>query len=183
MITASADKIRPKLQELIATTASICTNCGKCVQECAFLKKHGTPGQIAESFNASDPKLHSRPFECSLCGLCTTVCPEKLELEGLFLEMRREAVGRGSGEFSEHKPLLTYERIGTSRRFTLYRLPQGCKTIFFPGCSLSGTRPEGVKKIFARLQQIDPAMGIVFDCCLKPSHTLGREQYANAMFE
>jgi len=177
------NKIRPELQKLIAATKSGCNNCGECVKECAFLKKHGTPGQIAGSFNASDPKTLSRAFECYLCGLCTTVCPEPLDLDGLFLEMRREAVDRGFGNYPEHKPLLNYERLGTSRRFSLYRLPRGCTTIFFPGCALSGTRPDGVNKVFAQLRQLDPAVGIVFDCCLKPSHSLGREQYTNAMFE
>jgi hypothetical protein len=103
-------------------------------------------------------------------------------LAGLFLEMRREAVERCMGDFPEHAPLLTYERLGTSRRFSLYRLPQGCTTIFFPGCSLSGTRPDVVNRIFAELQRTDPAMGIVFDCCMKPSSSLGREQYATDMF-
>jgi len=53
----------------------------------------------------------------------------------------------------------------------------------FPGCSLSGTRPDGVHKIFDRLRHADPAMGIVFDCCMKPSYMLGRERYSRAMFE
>jgi Fe-S oxidoreductase len=176
------NKIRPGLQKLIAATKSGCTNCGKCVKECAFLKKHGTPGQIAESFTASDPKQLSRAFECYLCGFCRTVCPEPLDLDGLFLEMRREVVDRGFGEYPEHKPLLNYERLGTTRRFSLYRLPRGCTTIFFPGCSLSGTRPDGVNKVFTQLRQLDPTVGIVFDCCMKPSHSLGREQYTSAMF-
>jgi len=179
---ASEIQIRPELQKLIERARSGCTSCGKCVKECAFLKKYGTPGFIAESFNAADPKTRSRPFECSLCGLCTTLCQERLDLDGLFLEMRREAVDRGFGAYPEHKPLLNYERLGTSRRFSLYRLPRGCTSIFFPGCSLSGTRPDAVSKLFARLRKVDPAAGIVFDCCMKPSHSLGREQYTSAMF-
>ena len=183
MNVTSEKQIRPELQKLIAATVtSGCTSCGKCVKECAFLKKYGTPNFIADGFDAADTKNLSRPFECSLCGLCTTVCPERLDLDGLFLEMRREAVDRGFGDYPEHKPLLNYERLGTSRRFTLYRLPRGCTTVFFPGCSLSGTRPDAVNKVFDRLRQVDPAAGIVFDCCLKPSHSLGREQYTNAMF-
>ena len=175
--------LRPGLQVQIAATKSGCTNCGDCVRECAFLKKSGTPKSIADSFDATDPKSLARSFECSLCGLCSVVCPEQLDLDGLFLEMRREAVNRGFGDYPEHSPLLTYERLGTSRRFSLYRLPQGCTTIFFPGCSLSGTRPDGVNRVFAELQKTDPTVGIVFDCCLKPSHSLGREQYTGAMFE
>lgn len=176
-------KLRPGLLEQLAATKAGCSNCGECVRECAFLKKYGTPKSIADNFDASDPTSLTRSFECSLCGLCSVVCPEELDLEGLFLEMRREAVERGFGDYKEHIPLVSYEKVGTSRRFTLYRLPEGCTTIFFPGCSLSGTRPDGVNKVFAELQKNDPNVGIVFDCCLKPSHTLGREQYVNAMFE
>lgn len=183
MTTTIAVPNRPALRELAQAALSRCTDCGACVQECAYLRKYGTPKTITAGFDASDPKSLSRPFECDLCGLCSTVCPERLDLDGLFLEMRREAVDRGFGEYPEHKPLLNYERLGTSRRFTLYRLPRGCTTVFFPGCSLSGTRPEGVKKVFTLLRQGDPTRGIVFDCCMKPSQTLGREQYATAMFE
>ncbi|MGD0843361.1 MAG: VTT domain-containing protein [Geobacteraceae bacterium] len=174
---------RSALQENVHAILSVCTDCGACVRECAFLQKYGTPKTIAAGFDATDPKSLSCPFECDLCGLCTTLCPKGLDLDGLFLEMRREAVDRGFGDYPEHKPLLNYERLGTSRRFSLYRLPLGCTTIFFPGCSLSGTRPDGVNKVFARLRQIDPAAGIVFDCCLKPSHTLGRDQFTRTLFE
>jgi uncharacterized membrane protein YdjX (TVP38/TMEM64 family)/Fe-S oxidoreductase len=182
MKEAIGNQIRPELERLIAITISGCTGCGKCVKGCDFLMKYSTPGYIADTFDGADAKTASRPFECSLCGLCTILCPERLDLDGLFLEMRREAVDRGFGDFPKHKPLLNYERLGTSRRFTLYRLPGGCTTVFFPGCSLSGTRPDGVSRLFDLLRMDDPAMGIVFDCCMKPSHCLGREQYANAMF-
>lgn len=173
---------RAALQELLHSVGAGCNECGNCVSECAFLRRYGTPKTIADSFDASNKASLSRPFECSLCGLCTAVCPERLDLENLFLEMRREAVERGFDHFPEHAPLLNYERLGTSRRFTLYRLPAGCTTIFFPGCALSGTHPESVSTVFSLLQKADPAMGIVFDCCLKPSHSLGRERYATAMF-
>jgi uncharacterized membrane protein YdjX (TVP38/TMEM64 family)/Fe-S oxidoreductase len=171
------------LREQVTATTSDCVNCGSCVRECAFLKKYGSPMTFAVGLDGSGPEFLSRSFECSLCGLCSVVCPEKLFPDKMFLEMRREAVDQGFGEFREHSPLLNYERLGTSRRFSLYRLPVGCRTIFFPGCSLSGACPDGVKKLFSQLQNSDPTMGIVFDCCLKPSHGLGREQYAKEMFD
>lgn len=174
---------RSPLQQLLKATADGCSSCGKCVRECAFLRKYGTPKAIAASFDASDRQSLDRCFECSLCGLCSAVCPEKLDVDGLFLEMRREAVDRNLGAYPEHKPLLTYEKLGTSSRFSLYRLPHGCRTIFFPGCSLPGTRPEAVHSLLALMQQADPSLGVVFDCCMKPSHSLGRERYASSMFE
>lgn len=173
---------RPALRELMRKTLSGCNNCGMCVRDCAFLGKYGTPHEIGAAFDPADAASLSRSFECSLCGLCSATCPQGLDLEALFLEMRREAVDRGLAEFPEHKPLLNYEKLGASRRFTLYRLPEGCSAVFFPGCSLSGTRAGGVKELFAKLQGIDPTLGIVFDCCHKPSRSLGREQYVDAMF-
>ena len=182
MTNESVAARRPVLSGFVQATLERCTGCGICVRDCAFLQQRGTPQNICAGFDAADPTFLALPFECSLCGLCSTVCPEQLDLDGLFLEMRREAVAHSMGDFPEHAPLVAYERLGTSRRFSLYRLPQGCTTIFFPGCSLSGTRPDGVSRVFVELQRTDPAMGIVFDCCMKPSHSLGRERYATDMF-
>ncbi len=180
---SAATAIRPTLRDLTKTTSARCSQCGACIRECAFLQKYGSPKSIADTFDAEERKTFSRAFECDLCGLCSALCPKGLDLDGLFLEMRREAVDRGFGAFAEHRPLLTYERLGTSRRFTLYRLPEGCSTVFFPGCALSGTRPDAVIKVFAALREIAPRIGIVFDCCMKPSYSLGREEHAGAMFE
>jgi uncharacterized membrane protein YdjX (TVP38/TMEM64 family)/Fe-S oxidoreductase len=178
----NVDEIEPELQKLISVIKTGCTNCGGCQQDCGFLEKYGTPGEIAGRFDATDSKALARPFECSLCGLCTSICPQDLEVSQLFLELRREAVKRGLGLFPEHKVLLNYERLGTSRRFSWYGIPKECTRVFFPGCGLSGTRPKEVKKLFSSLRLTDPAMGIVLDCCMKPSHILGRKQYTSALF-
>jgi uncharacterized membrane protein YdjX (TVP38/TMEM64 family)/Fe-S oxidoreductase len=180
---SAAKEIRPTLRDLTKTTSAECSDCGACVRECAFLRKYGSPKTIADNLGAEDRRTLSRAFECDLCGLCSAACPKGIDVDGLFLEMRRDAVDRGFGEFAEHRPLLAYERLGTSRRFTLYRLPEGCSTVFFPGCALSGTRPDAVTKVFSALRQTDPRIGIVFDCCMRPSYSLGREEHAGAMFE
>ncbi len=52
----------------------------------------------------------------------------------------------------------------------------------FPGCTLSGTRSEKVTLAYRKLQETIPALGIVLDCCMKPSHDLGREEHFRAMF-
>jgi hypothetical protein len=100
----------------------------------------------------------------------------------MFLEMRREAVRSGKGIFAEHARLLSFERKGASRRFSWYGLPRNCDTVFFPGCALPGTRPQQTKKVFALLQELRPNLGIVLDCCTKPSHDLGRQDYFLSMF-
>ena len=159
-----------------------CTECGACVSECRFLQQYGTPKQIAETFDPSVGEHQTMPFECSLCGLCSAVCPSGLSPDAMFLDMRRALVKQGLNDLTDYAGLLGYERRGTSRRYTWYGLPAGCDTVFFPGCAFSGTRPDQTKRLFDIIAAMIPNLGIVFDCCTKPSLSLGRQDYFNAMF-
>ena len=184
IIKKAATPHRSSLETQLSGTLTECTECGICVAECAFLTKYGTPKAIAEAYaGTSGDKALARAFECNLCGLCASLCPVGIDPSELFLGMRQEAFNRGVGKFDDHKPLLAYERLGASRRFTFYGLPEGCTTVFFPGCALAGTRPAAVKGIFATLAKKDPKTGIVLDCCMKPSYGLGRDRHARSMFE
>ena len=169
------------LQDVLDEHVTNCVECRLCVKECAFLQKHGTPKNIAEIFQSLHPAV---PFECSLCGLCANICPSKIDLNpgAMFLAMRREAAVNKQHNFSDHGGILNYEKRGTSKRYSYYALPETCDTILFPGCTLSGTRPDKVKLLFEHLQKTIPGLGIVFDCCTMPSHDLGREKHFQAMF-
>lgn len=171
-----------KLDEILKCIGEKCTSCGSCVQQCRFLQLSGTPGHIALSSSRNGRSDRCNPFECSLCGLCGAVCPEHVVPKTMFLEMRRSDFRSGVGSFRGHKGLSGYERTGTSRLFTWYGLPSGCTTVFFPGCALPGTRPEQTRKVFRLLRDSLPALGIVLDCCTKPSHDLGRQDRFLAMF-
>jgi Fe-S oxidoreductase len=150
-----------------------CTRCRVCVNQCAFLQKNGTPGDIAASLLAGDPAINS--FECSLCNLCTAVCPAQIRPGDFFLEMRRQAVAHNKPPARHYAPILKYERRGCSRLFSWYGLSPGCDTIFFPGCTLPGTRPETTWSIYQQLEKNIPHLGMVLDCCHKPSHDLGQQ--------
>ena len=171
------------LKEQIQIVSGKCIKCKLCERECAFLRKYGKPKDIADSYDPSDKVHQGMPFECSLCQLCAAVCPVKINPALMFLDMRRETVRRGHGDYPEHSPILGYEKRGTSQKYTYYSLPSGCDTIFFPGCTLPGTRPDKVKKIFEHIQKTLPSLGIVFDCCTKPSHDLGRDSYFHSFFD
>lgn len=159
-----------------------CTECGACLLECAFLRQYGNPKALAREFRASVESDPAFPFLCSLCGLCSAVCPQGLQPQTLFLAMRRILTARGGGIRPGHSSLLRYERIGISRLLTHYAFPPGCDSVFFPGCALPGTRPDKAFKVFAILQESIPSLGIVLDCCAKPSHDLGRHDRFLALF-
>ncbi len=153
--------------------AQECNDCGKCLGECAFLQHSGTPGQIAGQHLSGVGDHYQTAFFCSLCRLCTELCPKRLPITEMFLGMRRKAVVQGRGRFKEHRRLLGYEALGNSSFFTSYQLPAGCSTVFFPGCALPGTHPEQTLGLFSLLREGIEDLGLVLDCCNKPSHDLG----------
>ena len=159
-----------------------CTNCGACKPQCAFLTEYGTPKEILSALDGRLADLHKKAFECSLCNLCSAVCPENVDPGSLFFLARKDAVDRERADLSRYKTLLSYERKGNSPLFSWYGLPRGCDTVFFPGCTLPGTRPETTWKLFRHLQKAHPSLGIVLDCCNKISHDLGRLDYFDSMF-
>lgn len=174
--------LRPALADQLEMISADCTQCQTCVSECGFLKIHGDPKKIADNYHSHEQHYLELPFACSLCDLCTAVCPKGISPAKMFLEMRREAFDQGKANFPEHHSLRKYEKRGTSKRFSWYALPENCDTIFFPGCSLSGSRSTTTLKVYENLQKTIPNIGIVLDCCTKPSHDLGDEDYFKAMF-
>ena len=176
------EKLRPELSDQLAQVSRNCTSCQICVHECGFLTRYGDPKVLADNYDPAAKNAHIIPFECSLCELCVAVCPHEVNPVGMFLEMRREAFTRGEANLPEHKGLRKYEKTGISKRYSWYTLPQGCDTIFFPGCALTGSRAQTTLKAYQHLQQEIPAIGIVLDCCTKPSHDLGDSAFFNAMF-
>jgi len=170
-----------KIISLAGQISEDCIKCGLCQKDCAFLKKYGLPKDICDNLQFNNDNLNFS-FECSLCGLCSVVCPKNLDTGALMLEMRREAVNQGICSFNEHNIIKNYEKKGNSPMFSYYSFPEGCETVFFPGCALPGTRPDATKSLFSILSQKIPNLGIVLDCCAKPSHDLGNQERFSLFF-
>lgn len=169
-----------KAETLMAEMAHNCTSCGECVRPCSYLQQQGTPAAIAGRGTAESNLLSA--FGCSLCGLCDAVCPEALSPSAMLLAMRQEAVRNGLIDLKPHAPWLNYEKLGSSPLFQRNLIPGGCTTVFFPGCSLPGTRPDAVQGLYRLLRRHDPTIGLVLDCCGKISHDLGMEERFTSIF-
>lgn len=170
------------LYTLLADIATRCTECGACVRDCAFLQRHGTPKAIAAGYDCEVLACQERAFACSLCGLCAAVCPEGLDPGALFLALRRRAFAADSSALRPYRRLLAYEALGRSALLAWHGIPPGCDTVFFPGCALPGARPEATMGLYRQLRRLLPSVGIVLDCCIKPSHDLGRTAFFEATF-
>lgn len=158
-----------------------CIECDLCQKDCLFLQRYGSPKKIAGEQGAAAGDLRVS-FECSLCGLCTAVCPKKVDPAAMFAAMRVAGQEEGCGGFGQHAGLLRYESLGASPWFSWHGLPAGCDTVFFPGCALAGTRARRVAQTYRHLRTKIPTLGLVLDCCAKPSHDLGRRHYFHRMF-
>jgi Fe-S oxidoreductase len=174
--------VRPGLAAALQECAGKCMECNLCVKQCKFLQKYGNPKHIAACYNPTAEQERKMPFECSLCNLCGAVCPVKISPGAMFLEMRREAVDRNLVDFKAHKTLRKYEQRGKSHRYSFLGIPEGCHTIFFPGCALAGTRPESTLRLYNVLASKIPGLGVMLDCCSKPSHDLGRQHHFETLF-
>ncbi len=178
-VTAQEKNSQP-LADQLALVSENCRACGLCVKECGFLSEYGNPGEIAEACGRVQERS---AFACSLCGLCTSICPFDVDPSRMFLEMRRNATTQAKTIDRSYKVIRNYEKRGASPRFSYYGLPEGCDTVFFPGCTLPGTRPEQTIKLFDHLRKKSPELGIVLDCCTKPSHDLGDEKFFGTFFD
>lgn len=165
------------LPDLRSEVGGECISCNKCVKECLFLQRYGAPELIAKS---ADFKPETA-FECSLCALCEALCPKGLNVSGMFLQLRRDALKESAGRIlKKFKKLLTYEKIGASKLLKTYYIPKGCDTALFPGCEFPHTRADLTKKLYETLRAKNNNIGVVLDCCLKISHDLGRDEYFNS---
>ncbi|HUQ91737.1 MAG TPA: LutB/LldF family L-lactate oxidation iron-sulfur protein [Bryobacteraceae bacterium] len=106
-----------------------CIRCGACLNACPVYRKiggHNYPWAYSGPIGAiltpqyegimKDPWL---PFASSLCGACAEVCPVKIDIPKILLDLRQEVVARGSG-FTERKAFQIYGWL--MRRPKLYAL-------------------------------------------------------------
>ncbi|MFW9604900.1 MAG: heterodisulfide reductase-related iron-sulfur binding cluster [Trichlorobacter sp.] len=176
MTTPSKIDYRAAVTEMAAR----CTSCGACIHPCDFLVRHGSPAYIAQKSDRPETLVAS--FECSLCGECDARCPHQLKPAQLFLAMRQEAQQQGLVPNKRYTPWYRYEQLSRSILFRRYQLPPQSNTVFFPGCSFPGGHPESVRGVYALLQQIDPTIGLVLDCCNKITHDLGNSAAFDQQF-
>ena len=169
------------LDTAFAKVIDDCTECGSCVRQCAFLQRYGNPLLLAQQHQAGSlaPEVI---YSCSLCRLCDVHCPEALNISDVFWLMRCRLVEEGRGPLRQHRRILSYEKIGLSRLFKLNAITEQSRAVFYPGCALAGTKPKQVQELFSLLKKKIDHLGIVLNCCAKPSHDLGRASFFDQIF-
>ncbi|GAB1410586.1 FAD-dependent oxidoreductase [Desulfovibrionales bacterium] len=189
---ASVPRITPQgtslsTEEAVAE-ASRCLDCQclECVKHCVYLREYdGYPKTyarrifnnlaIVQGMRQANTFINS----CSLCGQCEVICPNNFSMADMCLDARQEMVRDKRMPPSAHWFALEEMRSAASEQaFVLRHAPDTDTSthLFFPGCQLSGIRPEQTLALYDLLRASHPATGIWLSCCGAPAHWAGQEE-------
>ena len=190
--TEPADPQVGYAKEAAQAEAARCLNCGcmECVKVCEYLRHYKNYPKIyaRQIYNnlsivlgnhASNRMIDS----CTLCGLCTEVCPEDFSMAELCLDSRRDMVNRGKMPPTAHEFALEDMAFSNGPDFALCRAEPGqttCAHLFFPGCQLGGEPDGRIPEAYAFLRgALSGGVGLALGCCGAPALWSGRQ----ALFE
>ena len=160
--------------------------CLECVKVCKYLEEYGSYPKryVRQIYNNECIVMGVRNGNrmvnsCSLCGLCTAVCPEKFSMADVCLDARQSMVRIGKMPPSAHDFALRDMAFSQSDAFTLARHQPGfqsSQTAFLPGCQLSASSPRHVASCYEHLRATVPGgVGLILQCCGAPARWAGDE--------
>ncbi|MDD3313012.1 pyridine nucleotide-disulfide oxidoreductase/dicluster-binding protein [Pseudodesulfovibrio sp.] len=163
--------------------------CLECLKGCAYLRHFkGYPKVYArqiynnESIVRGTRTANKMINSCMICGQCEAVCPEDFSMADLCLDARRTLVARGQMPPSAHEFALRDMAFADGGRCVLARHAPGTGSsayVFFPGCQLAASDPDGVAAAYADLRARLGDVGLMLQCCGAPAHWAARDAMAD----
>lgn len=122
---------------------------------------------------------------CNQCGICKEVCPEEIDMDGLFLAGRQKMHAQGKMPWPYHDFWLRDMEQANGPEGCLIRAPKGyekkagtgtsdsesdgqCSYALFPGCQLGASEPELIVKLYDALLNQHPDTAMFLQCCGVP---------------
>jgi len=114
------DSGRSRIMEREYADALLCLRCGACLNSCPVYREigghaygntaySGPIGAVVTPLLAEDPTTAKElPFASSLCGVCREVCPVKIDLPRLLLDLRHDLTQLGSSPKYEGAAIRAY---------------------------------------------------------------------------
>lgn len=183
-----ADPVAGYAPDAARAEAARCLQCEclECVKVCEYLKHYkGYPKVYARqiynnlSIVLGNHNANQMIDSCTLCGLCTEVCPEDFSMAELCLDSRRDMVARGKMPPAAHEFALQDMAFANGPDFRLVR-PEPGRTdsghLFFPGCQLGGEPDGRIPEAYGFLRQrLAGGVGLALGCCGAPALWAGRQ--------
>ncbi len=161
--------------------------CMECVKQCIFLERFkGYPKRhIRQVSNDATMVLGARGptrklvNSCSLCDLCTVLCPNDIPMARVCMEGRKNLVEKEKMPLSAHDFALEDMASANSAKAALVCPEPGkeaSRFLFFPGCQLAGIYPEHVLSVYAHLRShLQGGVGLMVRCCGVPAKWAARD--------
>ncbi len=141
------DNGRSRILERGYADALLCIRCGACLNACPVYREIGGHAYGVTAYNGpigavitpllADDMASARdlPFASSLCGVCRDVCPVKIDLPRLLLDLRAALTDDGASSRIEQISTTTFARTMTRpRRYrTLQRIARWATRLFTRG--------------------------------------------------
>ncbi|WP_320171266.1 pyridine nucleotide-disulfide oxidoreductase/dicluster-binding protein [Maridesulfovibrio sp.] len=165
----------------------ILCECLECVHNCAYLENFKSYPKVyaRQIYNNSAIVMGTRQANdlinsCMLCGLCEQVCPENFAMQDLCMEARHNLVEEGHMPPSLHEFAFRDMEFADGPSCALVRHAPGTDSsnrIFFPGCQLTASDPEAVKRAYEYIRaNVDGETGLMLRCCGAPADWGGEKE-------
>jgi L-lactate dehydrogenase complex protein LldF len=127
------DNGRSRVLERGYAEVLLCIRCGACVNECPVYREigghsygptaySGPIGAVVTPLLADDISTAKElPYASSLCGACRDVCPARIDLPRLLLDLRHQLVEQGASSRGERMAIRAFTAAArTPRRFVTW---------------------------------------------------------------
>ena len=150
-----------------------CIDCKLCMDGCLMMEEFtDSPKTLLETIQNSPANV---AFSCAACGYCEVACPKDISIKEYFVERKKELAPTELHNFG-YRAVLFHQVLSFSKPFTTIKKftdKDYSHVAFMPGCALSSYSPKLVESIISHLQKVSPGMGVLMQCCGKPTHVLG----------
>ena len=160
--------------------------CEECLKTCAYLRHYGKhPGLLArEIYNNTqiimgDHQLNKPMNSCALCGQCTAVCPNGMDMARVCHMARENMVATDKMALAPHEFALLDMLFSNEEAFLSRPQPgyETCRYVFFPGCQAAAVAPETVRAAWEDLSaRLEGGVALMLGCCGAIADWAGRTE-------
>ena len=160
--------------------------CEECLKTCAYLRHYGKhPGLLArEIYNNTqiimgDHQLNKPMNSCALCGQCTAVCPNGMDMTRVCHLSRQNMVATDKMPLAPHEFALLDMLFSNEEAFLSRPQPgyETCRYVFFPGCQAAAVAPETVRAAWEDLSaRLEGGVALMLGCCGAIADWAGRTE-------
>lgn len=169
----------------IEVNKNYCINCKQCFNVCPMMKEYSSaPKKLMEEMLCEKKVDKNIPYSCMNCDVCKVKCPKDIDLKEMFYNMRVNIFTKNTKGIKElGMNTIRFHQINSfSSIFSRSFIDKSTRKVFLPGCSISAYDADLVLKTYDYLNSNIKDLGLIFECCSKPTLSLGDKDKFNQYY-